>query len=88
MDYLFFILIILALVAASYFLRRSDKKTKNKYKIAAYRLLDAPNPARDEIVNTIKFLRLYGGRLFKDKEFVELVKRLTDRLNKIEASDT
>jgi septation ring formation regulator EzrA len=88
MDYVYFIVIILALIAATYFLRRSEKKTKNKYKKAAYRLLDAPSPARSEIINTIKCLRLYGGTWRKDKEFVELVNRLRDRLDRIDASDT
>lgn len=88
MDYAIFILIILALIAVFYFLRRNEKKTKNKHKIAAYRVLDAPNPTPQEIVNAIKMLRLYGGTWRKDKEFVELVNRLRDRLAKIEASES
>jgi len=88
MEYVIFILLILALIAVSYFLRRNEKKTKNKHKIAAYRVLDAPNPTPQEIVNTIKMLRLYGGTWRKDKEFVELVNRLRDRLAKIEASES
>jgi hypothetical protein len=81
MDVAYFILIILALVALMYLLSRSEKKTKNKYKKDAYRLLDMPNPDRAEITKSIKLLRLYGGRWRKDKEFIELVKRLVDRLN-------
>jgi hypothetical protein len=80
MDYFYFILIILALVAAFIFLQRSDKKTKNRHKVDAYKLLDSPNPAPEEIVKTIKFLRLYGGRWRKDKEFLQLVERLQVRL--------
>jgi hypothetical protein len=83
MDIFYFILIILALGAAMYFLARSEKKTKNKHKKDAYRLLDTPNPSRAEITKSIKLLRLYGGRWRKDKEFVELVKRLVERLNSI-----
>jgi hypothetical protein len=83
MDVVYFILIILALVGAMLLLRRSEKKTKNKCKKTAYRLLDTPNPDRAEVASTIKLLRLYGGRWRKDKEFVELVERLRDRLNSI-----
>jgi hypothetical protein len=84
MDYLYFALIILALVAAFVFLQRSDKKTKNKYKMDAYKLLDSPNPAPNDILKTIKFLRLYGGRWRKDKEFIQLIDRLLARLKTIE----
>ena len=87
MDYVYFIIIILALVAIIYFLNRSEKKTKNKHKKDAYRLLDTPNPDQREIISTIKCLRLYGGRWRKDQEFVELIKRLNMRLDKIEGRD-
>jgi hypothetical protein len=85
MDYVYFILIIGALIAAFIFLQRSDKKTKNKYKMDAYRLLDSPDPAPSEIVKTIKFLRLYGGRWRKDKEFIQLTDRLLAKLKVIES---
>jgi hypothetical protein len=81
MDIFIFILIILALVAAMYLLSRSENRTKNKYKKAAYRLLDDPHPDNVEVSKMIKMLRLYGGRWRKDKEFIELVNRLRDRLN-------
>ena len=84
MDYLYFVLIIFALVAIIYLLGRSEKRLKNKYKKDAYRLLETPNPGRGEIIKTIKYLRLYGGRWRKDKEFIELVKRLVDILDKTE----
>ena len=87
MDYVYFILIILILVAIIYFLGRSEKRTKNKHKKDAYRLLDTPNPDQRELISTIKCLRLYGGRWRKDQEFIELIKRLAERLNKIEGSD-
>ncbi|MGD1119063.1 MAG: hypothetical protein ABR886_06205 [Dehalococcoidales bacterium] len=80
MDYAIFILVILALGAAMFFLQRSEKRTKNKYKKEAYRLLDTPDPDPTVVAKTIKLLRLYGGRWRKDKEFVELVKRLAERL--------
>jgi hypothetical protein len=80
MDIFYFVLIILALGLAFYLLQRSDKRTKNKYKMDAYRLLDSPNPTSEEILKTIKFLRLYGGRWRKDKEFVQLIDRLQGRL--------
>ena len=88
MDIVYFILIILALIAVMYLLRRSEKRTKNKHKKTAYLLLDTPDPDRVDVINTIKLLRLYGGRWRKDKEFVELVKRLTERLKSIESPDT
>jgi hypothetical protein len=84
MDYVYFILIILVLVAGFVFLQRSDKRTKNKYKMDAYRLLDTPDPNPDEILKTIKFLRLYGGRWRRDKEFLQLIDRLIERLKGIE----
>ena len=83
MDILVFILILLVLFAVMYLLNRSEKKTKNKYKKEAYRILDTPHPTRAEIANSIRLLRLYGGRWRKDKEFIELVNRLKDRLNSI-----
>jgi hypothetical protein len=82
MDYVIFALIILVLVAAIIFLQRSEKSTKIKYKKEAYRLLDEPHPDPVEVARIIKLLRLYGGRWRKDKEFVELVKRLAERLPK------
>jgi len=83
MDIAIFILILLALIATMYLLGQSEKKTKNKHKKEAYRLLDTPHPDRAEIVKTIKLLRLYGGRWRKDKEFIELIVRLQDRLKSI-----
>lgn len=84
MDYVYFALIIIALIAASWLLSRADKKTKNKYKIEAYRLLDAPDASPEEIKKNIKMLRLYGGRFRKDKEFIQLTEKLVAKLDKIE----
>jgi hypothetical protein len=83
MDYFCFALIILALVAAILLLRRADIKTKNKYKKDAYRLLETPNPDPKEIKNTLKFLNLYAGRWRKDQEFLELIRRLLEKLDNI-----
>lgn len=83
-DYFIFILIVLALAAAWWLLNRFDKRTKNKYKKDAYRLLDTQDASKEEIIKTIKMLRLYGGRFRKDKEFVQLVERLITKLDKIE----
>ena len=84
MDYALFILLIVILAGAVILLRRSDTRTKNKYRKAAYSLLEKSNPDPRELKDTIKFLRLYGGRWRKDKEFVELAKRLIDKLDSVE----
>jgi hypothetical protein len=76
MDYFYFILIILSLAAMMYLLFRLEKATKVKYKKTAYGLLDAVKPGAEEIKDTIKGLRLYGGRWRKDKECYQLVERL------------
>jgi hypothetical protein len=86
MDYLWFALMVLVMVGAFWLLKRSEKATKNKHKIAAYRLLDAPDPSAKEIKSTIKLLRLYRGSWRKDKEFTELINRLITRLNKIDGT--
>ena len=76
MDYFYFILIILALVGIMYFLMRVEKGIKIKYKKTAYGLLEKDRPDPKEIIDTMKGLRLYGGRWFKDKECSQLVNRL------------
>jgi hypothetical protein len=84
MDTAFFILLIVVLIGIIILLRRSDIRTKKKYRKAAYGLLEKPNPDPGEIKSTIKYLRLYGGRWRKDKEFVELASRLMSKLDSIE----
>ena len=76
MDYFYFGLIILGLVAIMYLLIRFEKGTKLKYKKTAYDLLENAKPGPQEIRATIKGLRLYGGRWFKDKEAYQLIERL------------
>ncbi len=87
MDYFYFALIVAALVTIWILLNRMDKKTKNSYKKNAYRLLDEPSASKQEITKTIKMLRLYGGRFRKDKEFIQLVDRLIEKLDKIEPAE-
>jgi hypothetical protein len=84
MDYFIFALIIIGLVFIIVLLNRIEKKTKLGLKKTAYRLLDEVNPTPKEIEDTIKGLRLYGGRLFKDKECVQLVSRLVEKLDSVE----
>jgi hypothetical protein len=84
MDYVYFGLMIILLGVASWLLSRADKKTKNKYKIEAYKLLDTPDASADAIKKNIKMLRLYGGRFRKDKEFIQLTDKLIAKLDKIE----
>lgn len=83
MDYFYFALIILALAALMYFLIRVEKGIKIKYKKTAYGLLDAARPDSKEIRETIRGLRLYGGRWFKDKECTQLVNRLQIKYNSL-----
>jgi hypothetical protein len=84
MDYAIFALIIIALVLVIILLNRIEKKTKLNLKKTAYTLLEAVEPTPKDIMDTIKGLRLYGGRLRKDKECIELVKRLVDKLDTVE----
>jgi hypothetical protein len=78
-DYFSFVLVILAIVGIIYLLSRFDKRIKVRYKKTAYSLLDEERPDLKKVKDTIKGLRLYGGRWFKDKECVQLVARLQDK---------
>ncbi len=84
MDLFIFILIIIVLALIIYLLNRIEKKTKLNYKKTAYQLLEGINPTPKEIKDTIKGLRLYGGRIRKDKECVQLVQRLLEKLDTVE----
>lgn len=84
MDYVIFILFILALVLIIVFLNRMEKRIKTKFKKTAYGLLETARPTSKEMKDTIKGLRLYGGRLFKDKECAQLVDRLLGKLDTLE----
>jgi hypothetical protein len=84
MDYFYFALIILGLAGIIIFLNRYEKRIKVRYKKTAYALLDTERPDLKEIKDTIKCLRLYGGRWFKDKECLQLVSRLQDKFDSLE----
>jgi hypothetical protein len=85
-DIIVFILIILAMGAVIYLLHRIEVKTKNKYKLIAYSLLEEKNTDPKKVKETIKMLRLYGGRFRKDHEFGQLQILLTDLLEKMKKS--
>jgi hypothetical protein len=76
MDYFYFVLIIFALIGVIVLIDRYEKGIKKTYKKIAYGLLEASQPNPKEVKDTIRGLRLYGGRFFKDKECVQLVDRL------------
>jgi hypothetical protein len=84
MDYFYFALLILGLVAIIFLLNRYEKRIKVRYKKTAYNLLDVERPDLKEIKDTIKGLRLYGGRWFKDKECLQLVSRLQNKYDSLE----
>ena len=82
-----FILIVLAMAAAIWLLHRSEKRTKNRWKLTAYKLLEEKNPDPEKVKETVKFLRIYGGRISKDPEFTHLDKLLCDLYREIRKSD-
>lgn len=84
MDYFVFILIILALLGIMFLLNRFEKGIKAKYKKAAYGLLETSRPDPKVLRETIRGLRLYGGRWFKDKECTQLVDRLRVKFGSLE----
>ena len=83
MDYFVFILVIIFLIVIALILNRSQNRTRDKYKIDAYRLLETPAPSSKEVRDAVKGLKLYGGRWVKDKESIELVKRLRDKFGQL-----
>jgi len=83
MDYVAFVLIILILIALIVVLNKSQSRTRDKYKIDAYKLLETSDPSSKEVKDTIKALKLYGGRWLKDKESVELIRRLQDKFGQL-----
>lgn len=84
MEYVAFVLLILFLALVLILLARLDRRTKNKWRKNAYDLLEMSNPDSEEIVKTIKNLRLYGGRIRRDKEFQQIISRLHEKLDAIE----
>jgi len=83
-DIVSFVLLILVLTGFSYLLFRIDVSAKKKHKMTAYNLLDKENPDPKKIKDSIRLLRLYGGRLRKDPECSQLIDLLVDILDKIE----
>ena len=79
MDYVYFGLLILALIAAVIFISKLDTRTKSKYKTKAYELLEISDPDPKEVKDTYKGLHIYGGRIKKDKEARELIKCLLEK---------
>lgn len=83
MEYVTFALLILFLVFMLLLINRLDRRTKSKWRKSAYDLLEMGEPDPEEIVKTLKGLRLYGGRVRRDKEFQQLISRLRDMLDSI-----
>ena len=79
MDVLYFILFFLALAGIYYLINRWETGDKDNYKQKAARLLMTSDPDPKEVKNTIKFLRLYAGRIKKDKEAIKLMSDLQNK---------
>ena len=84
LDYLLYVLMIAVLVGIIFLLRKLENRDKNKYKKAAYTLLDDASPSPKELKDALRHLNLYRGRFRKDKEFTLLIKRLSDKLDAVE----
>ena len=84
MDYFIFVLVLAFLVFIMFLLNKFDRMAKNKHRQKAYDLLETENPDPKELKDTIKSLRLYGGRFRKDQEFQKLIRELQDKLAGIE----
>ena len=80
MNYLYFFLLVAFLAGLLVFLFRLEKQAKRRQRRTAYDLLEKKNPSTQEIKQALKGLRLYGGRWRKDKEFLQLILRLEERL--------
>jgi hypothetical protein len=83
-DILSYIGLMVVLAAAMYFIHRMDKSAKAKSRENAYRLLDMEDPPPRDLKRTIRDLSLYGGRLKRDKEFLQLKERLNRKLEAAE----
>jgi hypothetical protein len=82
MDYFYFSLLVAFLIGVLVLLFRLEKGEKRRQRKAAYDLLERRGASAGEIKQVLKGLRLYGGRWRKDKEFVQLIARLEERLKK------
>ncbi len=83
-DVLTYIGVIVVLGGAWYFIKRMDRAAKDKSRENAYRLLEMENPPTKELKRTIRDLNLYGGRLKRDQEFLQLRQKLTRKLDGLE----
>lgn len=84
LDIISIILLILVLACLAYLIHKMDVRAKNKHKTNAYNLLEEKNCNPKKIKDTIKMLRLYGGRFRKDQECHELISQLHDLLENME----
>ena len=83
-DVLTYIGVMIVLGGAWYFIKRMDNAAKDKSRETAYRLLEMEDPPVKEVKRTIRDLHLYGGRLKRDQEFMQLRRRLSQKLDAIE----
>jgi len=83
MEYFYFFLFIAFLVGVLILLTQMERRAKNRYRKAAYAMLEQPDPSSKDIKAVLKSLRLYGGRWRKDKEFMQLIARLEERLKTV-----
>ena len=83
MDYFFFFLIIAVLIGLLIFVHRIDNNAKNKYRQDAYTILESTTPDTTMVKKTLKGLYLYGGRVRKDQEFQQLIKRLNEIIDNV-----
>ncbi len=74
------ILLIAFLLFLLVMMSKLDKRIRNKHKQDAYRMLEMSGSDPEEVKKMIKMLRLYGGRWRKDKECIQLVERLQQKL--------
>jgi hypothetical protein len=84
-DVLWYVLAMAVLIGAWWFIKRMDGAAKDKSREKAYKLLEMENPPAKDIKKTIRDLHLYGGRMKRDQEFLQLRVRLTKKLDAIEA---
>jgi hypothetical protein len=83
-DVVGYIIVMVVLGGAWYLIKRLDNNAKNKSRENAYRLLEMENPPAKELKRTIRDLHLYGGRVRRNQEFIQLRQRLTRKLDGIE----
>ena len=79
MDIALFILFVAVLVGLFVFLMKWESRVKRRYKDKAISLLDMGDPNPNDVRDTIKNLRLYIGKIKKDKEARQLVRDLQDK---------